>query len=147
MCPVGGALFRVWGESAEETFWSAMRNEWHTIGFWFCVPACIETNVTLEQTMRAQREEVEVWLYSFFNLGPRSGVGSQPHASGALLPGRRPGAHGTGGWGKCQGRSGRVRKSSHSQGFDPRTVQAVASRCTDWAIAAISQNLQLSLLH
>ena len=30
-----------------------------------------------------------------------------------------------------QGRSGRVRKISPSQGFDPRTVQPVASRYTD----------------
>jgi len=30
-----------------------------------------------------------------------------------------------------QGRSGRVRKISLPLGFDPRTVQAVASRCTD----------------
>jgi hypothetical protein len=34
-----------------------------------------------------------------------------------------------------QGRFGRVRKISHAQGFDPRTVQPVASRYTDWAIA------------
>ena len=35
-----------------------------------------------------------------------------------------------------QGRSGRVRKISPPQGFDPRTVQPVASRYTDWAIPA-----------
>ena len=33
-----------------------------------------------------------------------------------------------------QGRSGRVWKMSPPPGFDPRTVQAVASRYTDWAI-------------
>jgi hypothetical protein len=33
-----------------------------------------------------------------------------------------------------QGRSGRVRKNSPPPGFDSRTVQPVASRCTDWAI-------------
>jgi hypothetical protein len=32
-----------------------------------------------------------------------------------------------------QGRSGRVRKISPPPGFDPQTVQPVASRCTDWA--------------
>ena len=32
-----------------------------------------------------------------------------------------------------QGRSGRVRKISPPLGFDPRTVQPVASLCTDWA--------------
>jgi hypothetical protein len=35
-----------------------------------------------------------------------------------------------------QGRSGRVRKISPPTGFDPRTVHPVASRYTDWAIAA-----------
>ena len=32
-----------------------------------------------------------------------------------------------------QGRCGQVRKISPSPGFDPRTVQLVASRYTDWA--------------
>jgi hypothetical protein len=35
-----------------------------------------------------------------------------------------------------QGRSERVRKNSLSPGFDPCTVQPVASRHTDWAIPA-----------
>ena len=38
------------------------------------------------------------------------------------------------GW--AQGRSGRVRKISPPPGFDPRIVQPVASRYTDWAIPA-----------
>jgi hypothetical protein len=57
----------------------------------------------------------------------------QRHAPAALLPGktrypldRRLGSP--------QGRSGRVRKNSPPPGFDPRTVQPVASRYTDWAI-------------
>jgi len=35
-----------------------------------------------------------------------------------------------------QGRSGRVRKAHPLPGFDPRNVQPVASRCTNWAIPA-----------
>ena len=35
--------------------------------------------------------------------------------------------------GGTQGRSGQVRKISPSPGFDPRTVQPVASRSTDYA--------------
>ena len=38
--------------------------------------------------------------------------------------------------GEPQDRSGRVRKISPLPGFDPRTVQPGASRCTDWAIPA-----------
>jgi hypothetical protein len=33
--------------------------------------------------------------------------------------------------GRPQGRSGQVRKISNPKGFDPRTVQLVASRYTD----------------
>jgi hypothetical protein len=57
-------------------------------------------------------------------------VGGQRHAAAALPPGmtryplyRRLDGH--------QDRSGRVLKISPSPGFDPRTVQLVASRYTD----------------
>ena len=66
------------------------------------------------------------------------GVGGQHHAPAALPPGknryplyRRLGAP--------QGRSGRVQKISPPPGFDPRTVQPVASRYTDCAIPAPPQ--------
>ena len=39
-----------------------------------------------------------------------------------------------------QGRSGRVRKISPSPGFDPRTVQPVASSCIDWAMPGLCPN-------
>jgi hypothetical protein len=63
------------------------------------------------------------------------GVGGQLHAPAALHPGmtRYPLYKRLGG---PQGRSGRLRKISPPPGFDPRTVQPVASRYTDWAIAA-----------
>ena len=63
------------------------------------------------------------------------GVGGQRHAVAALPPGKT--------WyplyrrlGGPQGRSGQVRKISPPPGFDPRTVQPVASRYTDYAIPA-----------
>jgi hypothetical protein len=67
------------------------------------------------------------------------GVGGQRHAPAALSPGktRCPLYRRMGG---PQGRSGRVRKISPPPGFDPRTVQPVSSRYTDWAIAATSTN-------
>ena len=63
------------------------------------------------------------------------GVGGQRHAPAALFPGdtRYPLYRRLGG---PQYRSGRVRKISPQPGFDPRTVQPVASRYTDWAIPA-----------
>ena len=63
------------------------------------------------------------------------GVGGQRHAPAVLPPGmtQYPLCRRLGG---PHGRSGRVLKISPPPGFDPRTVQPVASRCTDWAIAA-----------
>jgi hypothetical protein len=48
-----------------------------------------------------------------------------------------------GGWVGLQGRSGRVGKISPLSGFDPRTVQPVASRYTDCAILAHTKELIL----
>jgi hypothetical protein len=65
------------------------------------------------------------------------GVSGQRHAPAALPPGKRPGTHYIGGWFGSQGQSGRVRKISPPPGFDPLTVQPVASRYTDCAIPAL----------
>jgi hypothetical protein len=63
------------------------------------------------------------------------GVGGQRHAPAALPPGETqyPFYRRLGG---PQGRSGRVRKNPPPPplGFDPWTVQPIASRCTDKAI-------------
>ena len=63
------------------------------------------------------------------------GVGGQRLAPAALSQGmtRCPLYRRLGG---PQGRSGQVRKISPPPEFDPRTVQPVASRYTDWAILA-----------
>jgi len=63
------------------------------------------------------------------------GVGGQRHAPATLLLGksRYPLYTRLGG---PQGRSARVHKISPPPGFDPRTIQPVASRYTDWAIPA-----------
>ena len=62
-------------------------------------------------------------------------MGGQRHASAALPPEktRYPLYRRLGG---SQGRSGRMRKISSPPGFNPQTVQPVASRYTDWAIPA-----------
>jgi len=62
-------------------------------------------------------------------------VGGQRHAPAALAPGktRYPLYRRLGG---PQGRSGQVRKIWSPPGFDPRTVQPVASRYTDYVIPA-----------
>ena len=63
------------------------------------------------------------------------GVGGHRHAPAALLPEetRYPLYKRLGG---PQGRSRRVRKIFLPPGIDPRTVQPVASRYTDWTIPA-----------
>ena len=59
------------------------------------------------------------------------GVGGQLHALAALPPGKRPGTHCIGGSvGPRAGLDGCV-KSGPPPGFDPQTVQPVASRYTD----------------
>ena len=62
-------------------------------------------------------------------------VGGQRHAPATLPPGmtRYPLYRRLGG---PQGRSGRLQEISPLPGFDPQNAQPVASRYTDWAIAA-----------
>jgi hypothetical protein len=65
------------------------------------------------------------------------GVGGQLHAPAVLPPGNRPVTHCIGGWvGPRAGLDG-CEKSHPSPGFNPRTVQPVASRYTDYAIPAL----------
>jgi len=68
----------------------------------------------------------------FLDHGTRTGEWSASRPGRSLPPGktRYPLYRRLGG---PQGRSGQVRKISPPPGFDPRTVQPVASRYTDWA--------------
>jgi len=50
-----------------------------------------------------------------------------------LYPQERPGTHGIGGWVGPRAGLDRCGKFRPPPAFDPRTVQPVASRCTDWA--------------
>jgi hypothetical protein len=107
-------------------------------GVCICLPPCmvrtmsqktavlIKTWTSLSHRPRMPRGGEEIEFYSFFNLA-RMGVDGQRHASAALPPVKRRGTHFTEGLGGLQGRSGRVRKISRPLGFDPRTVQPVAS--------------------
>jgi hypothetical protein len=92
-----------------------------------CVYLNVKANFTLEQATKAQR-----WRYSstLSLTSALDGVGGQDHASAALPPGktRYPLYRTLGG---PQGRSGRVQKISPPPGFNPRTVQSVASTYTD----------------
>ena len=94
----------------------------------------VKVNFTLEQATKAQRG-VEVWLYSFLNLGAIWVwvVNATPRSLYPLGKTRYPLYRGLGG---PQGRSGQVRKISPPPGFDPRIVQPVASRYTDCTISA-----------
>ena len=69
-------------------------------------------------------------------------MGGQRHAPAGLIQGKtwNPLYRRLGG---PQGRSGRVPKILPLPGFDPRAVQPVASRYTDWAIAAAEGRTEL----
>ena len=78
---------------------------------------------------------VEVWLYSFFNLGARLGWLINITPTSALLLGKGFCAHWTGGWvGPRAGLDGCG--SRHTSGFVSRAVHPVASRYTDCTIPA-----------
>jgi len=84
--------------------------------------------------MKAQRGSRGIALL-FTNLGARWGVGSQHHTLATLAPGKTqyPLYRRLGG---PQNRFGQVQKISPPLGFDPWTVQPVASRYTNGVIAA-----------
>ena len=69
------------------------------------------------------------------------GVGGQRHAPAALPPGERPGTHCIGGWVGLRAGLDGCGKSRPPPGFDPRTVQAVASRYMDCVILAPAQRV------
>ena len=79
---------------------------------------------------------VEVYLYSFSNLGARWPIPCRFPPGNTRYPLYRR-------LGGAQGRSGRVRKMSPPPGFDPRTVQPVASRYTDWPLPALNKTVYL----
>ena len=81
------------------------------------------------------------WIYSstISLTSALDGNGLSTQSPGSFTPRntryllyRRMGGH--------QGRSGRVRKTSHTPGFDPRTVRPLASRYTDFAFPAVLFN-------
>jgi len=75
---------------------------------------------------------VEVQLYSFMTNGTRREWGVRVTPLPLFTPGKDPvPIVQEVGW--TQVRSGQVRKISPPPGFEPRTVQPVASRYTDWA--------------
>jgi hypothetical protein len=70
-------------------------------------------------------------------------VGGQRHAPAALPPGKRPCTHCKGEWvGPRTGVDG-FGKFRRPPGFDLRTVQPVASRCTDWATLPTINSVRL----
>ena len=73
------------------------------------------------------RSLIKVCLYSFFALIAKWGGWSTP-GSGRLIPGKQTRHPLYTRLGGLQGRSGLVRKLTPPPVFDPRTVQAVASR-------------------
>jgi len=92
--------------------------------------------VTFVQTLRlctgrtAHRGSRGIALH-FHDHGTRREVRDQHYAPAALYPWERPGIHCTGDWVDPKAGLDRCGKSRPPPGFDPRTVQPVASRYTD----------------
>jgi hypothetical protein len=92
------------------------------------------------------RRGVAVWLYSSFTFGARGGGGwlkpfpcrFTPVQGKTQYPLYRR-------LGGSQGWSGKVWKISPTLGFNPRTVQPVAIRCTDYVIPAHQEHVYLLL--
>jgi hypothetical protein len=100
----------------------------------------IKIKCTLVQALRLCTGHTAYWGsrgigLPFHDHGTRRGQGSASRPGRSLPPGktRYPLYRRLGG---PQGRSGQGRKISPTPGFDPRTVQPVASRYTDWVIPA-----------
>jgi len=69
-------------------------------------------------------------------------MSGQGHATAVLHTGERHGTHCTGCWVGPYGRSGWARKISPLLSLNLRTIQPVASRCTDCTIPAQKSPLQ-----
>jgi len=98
-------------------------------------PKKVKVKVTLVQALRlctgctAHRMSRDIALLFHYH-GTRRGEGSESRPGRSLPPGKtRYPLYGR--LGGPQGRSGQVRKISLPLGFDPRTVQPVASHYTD----------------
>jgi hypothetical protein len=76
------------------------------------------------------------------------GVGGKRHAPAAFPPVKRLSTHYTGGWLYLRvGQDGcRKYRLPTPQVIDPRTVQPVASRYTDWAISGREEKHTLTLI-
>jgi hypothetical protein len=106
-------------------------NSWTISCSW---PLIVKINFTLEQATKVQK--VEYRCSSTLSLtSALYGVGGQHYAPAALSQ-EGPVTPCIGGW--VVSRTGLYvcGKSCPPQGFDPRTVQPVASRYTDWVIPA-----------
>jgi hypothetical protein len=82
--------------------------------------------------MKAQRGRRGIIILSLTSA--LDGVGGQRHALSALTPWKDTRYPLYRRLGRPQGRSGRVRKILPPPGFDPLTVQLVASRCTGYDV-------------
>jgi hypothetical protein len=88
-----------------------------------------------------QRYSSTLFLTSALEVGEGVSVTSRP----CLTPGERPGTHCTGGWAGLRAGLDRGGKSRPPPGFDPRIVQPVRSRYTDWATPAHEDSEEASL--
>ena len=105
----------------------------------------IKVKFTLEQAMKTQRGSRCTALL-FLQPQQKMEVRGQCHALGTLSLGKTWYSL-YGSLGGSLSQSGWVRKISPSPGFDPQTIQPIASRYTDCAIPALDNKMLGTLLY
>jgi hypothetical protein len=93
----------------------------------------VKVNFTVEQTVKSRKGSWCINLSSLTSALDRGGLSALYPSR--FTPWKRPRTRCIGGWVGPRDGLELVRKISPPTGFDPRTVQPVASRYTDWAIA------------
>jgi hypothetical protein len=117
--------------------WMTSRCVSYVHNYWFIrTLSKVKVKFALEQATQAQRE----------NRGTALSFLKKPRPD-RFIPGKETlyPSYRTLGW--TQGRSGRMRKIRSTLEFDLRTVQTVASRYTDWAIAALKNTINATIIH
>ena len=113
---------------------------------WVKLKKCILVQALRFSTGRTSHRGSRGIALLFFDYSTRRGEGwvSRPGRSSPPGKTRYPLCRRLG---RPQGQSGQVRKISPSPEFDPRTVQPVASRYTDWATGLTSMGPTVALFN
>jgi hypothetical protein len=129
-----GCIWRPW---TYIRFLAGMAEFTETIVFWVITRGKVKIKCTLVQalrlcTSRAAHRGSRGIAVPFLYHGTRRGWGVSVTPRPLFTPGESPGTHCTGGWVGPRAGLDRCGKSRLPPGFDPQTVQPIASRYTNY---------------